>query len=183
MATVYDVLKGIQQAAANAFDGAHDERIVDDGVPKKAGLRREEGDLNIDARVMDGFNVNFHGNHLVVKYHGEMKLKDTHDKHFEDDIAANINDITKYLKKEYKRLTKNALTLTKVGEPDILVQYISRVRTSVQASQIYKVGKLDGVESVNQGSDKDRLDKAIRKWLDLGKGAPKPKNVTRKKEQ
>jgi AraC-like DNA-binding protein len=182
MATVYDVLKGIQQAAANAYDGAHDERIVTDGVPKKAGLKREEGDLNIDARVMDGFNVNFHGNHLVVKYHGEMRLKDTHDKKFEDDIAANLNDITKYLKKEYKRLTKNSLTLTKKGEPDILVQYISRVRTTVQASQVYKIGNIDGVEMVSQKSDKDRLDQAIRKWLDLGKTAPKPKNVTRKKE-
>ena len=182
MATVYDVLKGIQQAAANAYDGAHDERIVDDGVPKKAGLKREEGDLNLDARVMDGFNVNFHGNHLVVKYHGEMRLKDTHDKKFEDDIAANINDIAKYLKKEYKRLTKNSLTLTKKGDPDILVQYISRVRTTVQASQVYKIGNIDGVESVTQKSDKDRLDQAIRKWLDLGKTAPKPKNVTRKKE-
>jgi hypothetical protein len=183
MATVYDVLKGIQQAAANAYDGAHDERIVDDGVPKKAGLKREEGDLNIEARVMDGFNVSFHGNYLVVKYHGETKLKDTHDKKFEDDVASNINDVVKYLKKEYKRLTKNGLTLTKKGPPEILVQYISRVRTIVQASQIYKIGNINGVESVNQGSDKDRLDKAIRKWLDLGKSAPKPSNVTRKKEQ
>jgi len=183
MATVVDVLKGIQQAAANAYDGAHDERIVPDGVAKKAGLKREEGDINLSSRVMDGFGVNFHGNILVLKYQGEVKLKDTHDKNFENDISSTLNDVTKYLKKEYKRLTNNTLTLTKQGEPNILVQYISRVRTIVQASQPYKIGNIDGVEPVNQGSDEDRLDKAIRNWLELGKNAPKPKNVTRKEEQ
>ena len=40
MATVYDVLKGIHQAAANAYDGAHDEKISHDGKARKAGLNR-----------------------------------------------------------------------------------------------------------------------------------------------
>ena len=40
MATVYDVIRGIHQAAANAYDGAHDEKISPDGKARKAGLSR-----------------------------------------------------------------------------------------------------------------------------------------------
>ena len=44
MATVYEIVQALSQAAANAYDGAHDA----DGKPIKAGLRREEGDPIID---------------------------------------------------------------------------------------------------------------------------------------
>jgi len=170
MATVYDVLKGIHQAAANAYDGAHDEKISSDGVARKAGLTREEGDVVLDSRIMDGFNVSIMGDKLALKYQGECRLKDTHDRNkFENDIMSKIKEIVKYLKKEYKSLTGDALTLTKVGEPDILVQYISRVRCSVQASCIYNVGGLKNVDSVREPSDEKRLDNAIKDWLSLGK--------------
>ncbi len=169
MATVLDIIQGINQAAANAWDGAHDERIVDDGTPKKAGLKREEGDLNIEARVMDGFNVNFHGDKLVVKYQSEVKLSDIHEKGFENEVVSSINDIVKYLKKEYKRITGDTLTLTKLGEPDILAQHLNKSRTWIQSSQVFKIGGLDGVEPVKEGSDADRLDTAIKDWLKLGK--------------
>ena len=40
MATVYEIVQGLSQAAANAYDGALDES----GEPIKAGLQREEGE-------------------------------------------------------------------------------------------------------------------------------------------
>ena len=40
MATVYEIVQGLSQAAANAYDGA----MTEDGEPIKAGLKREEGD-------------------------------------------------------------------------------------------------------------------------------------------
>tara|TARA_Y100000296_G_scaffold86969_1_gene129007 strand:- start:1928 stop:2455 length:528 start_codon:yes stop_codon:yes gene_type:complete len=170
MATVYDVLKGIHQAAANAYDGAHDEKISHDGKARKAGLNREEGDVVLDSRLMDGFNVSFMGDKLILKYQGECRLSDTHDRNkFENEIHAKIKDIVKYLKKEYKDLTKDTLTLTKIGDSEILVQYISRVRCTVQASCIYNVGGLKDVVSVREPSDEKRLDKAVRNWLSLGK--------------
>ena len=58
MATVYEIVQALSQAAANAYDGAHDA----DGEAIKAGLKREEGNPLIDKRVMDGFGVKFHGN-------------------------------------------------------------------------------------------------------------------------
>ena len=184
MATVMDVIQGISQAAANAYDGAHDERLSADGEVRKAGLKREKGDLNIEARTMDGFNVRFFGNRLCVEYHSEMKLSDVHDrKNFENEINQTFADITKYLKKEYKKITGNTLKLTKAGESDIGVQHMSKIRTWVQAIQYYTIGGLDGVLDSQEPDSEDRLDDAIRKWLELGKKAPKPRNVTRKKEQ
>tara|TARA_R110000824_G_scaffold57546_2_gene156382 strand:+ start:11455 stop:12009 length:555 start_codon:yes stop_codon:yes gene_type:complete len=184
MASVLDIINGISQAAANAYDGSHDERYTADGEARKVGLKREEGDPILDSREMDGFNIKYYGNKICVEYHGEMKLKEVHDANkFENDINSRLNDISKYLKKEYKKVTGNALSLTKEGESDILVQHMSNIRSWVTAKQFYKVGGMDGVLEVNSDStSEDRLNKAVKDWLELGHG-PKPKNVTRKKEK
>ena len=191
MATVLDVIRGISQAAANAYDGSHDERYMADGEAKKAGLRREEGDSVLESREIDGFNVRFTGNKINILYHAEIKLKETHDRNkFESTIAASINDIANYLKREYKKVTGDTLTLTKEGEPDILVQHISNIRSNCQASCTYKVGNLDGVLPVEEGSSaKEKLDQVTKDWLaynknfEIGKGKNHATNVTRKKEQ
>ena len=47
MATVYEIVQGLSQAAANAYDGALDEG----GEPLKAGLQREDGDPILDKRL------------------------------------------------------------------------------------------------------------------------------------
>jgi len=190
MASVLEIINGISQAAANAYDGSHDERYTADGEARKAGLKREEGDPILDSRIMDGFNVKFYGSSLCVEYHSECKLKEVHDSgKFENDVNARINDISKYLKKEYKKVTGNSLSLTKDGEADVLVQHMSNIRSWVTAKQFYKIGGMKGVlESSEEASSKDRLDKITKDWLaynnnfEIGKGK-KPKNVTRKKEQ
>ena len=58
---ILEIIQGLSQAAANAYDGAHDERFVRDGEVKKAGLQREKGCPITDRRVNDGFKVSFHG--------------------------------------------------------------------------------------------------------------------------
>ena len=65
MATVYEIVQGLSQAAANAYDGALDEK----GEPLLVGLQREEGDPILDKRVMDGFNVKFYGNMMCLSLH------------------------------------------------------------------------------------------------------------------
>ena len=70
MATVYEIVQGLAQAAANAYDGA----LGEDYEPVKTGaLRREEGNALIDQRVMDGFNVRFYGNNMVLSYQSEIQ--------------------------------------------------------------------------------------------------------------
>jgi len=180
MATTLEIIQGIAQAAANAHDGSHDESINADGRARKVGLKREEGDLIQDRRITDGFKVRFSGPILTILYQSEVRLKEVAQKGFEDEVVSMINDIASFLKKEYKIITKDSLTLTKVGEPSILVQKISNFRTDVRATCDYKIGGIGDVEEVKVGTDKERLDQAIKSWLSQGPANKRPRNDTRK---
>jgi hypothetical protein len=160
MATVYDIIKGINQAAANAYDGSDAE----------VGLSREEGDPILDRRVIDGFKVRILGPILRITYQSEVRLQDVKDKGFENSIISTLKDIVKFLKKEYKAITGDTLTLTIDGEHNILVQRMSNYRTDVQAFCDYKIGGLKDVDEVDRSSSEDRLDKSIKAWLSLGPG-------------
>ncbi len=178
MASVYDIIKGINQAAANAYDGSHVEELQADGRARTAGLSREDGHYINDRRVIDGFKVSFHGPILRVKYQAETRIKDVQDNGFENEIISKLKDIVKFLKKEYKAITGETVALTLEGEHQILVQRISNYRTDVQAQCDYKIGGLTDVGEVNSGSDKERADKAIKDFLALGRDkAKKPSNV------
>ena len=163
MATTLEIINGISQAVANSYDGAMDE----DGEPVKVGLKREDGNPLVDSRVMDGFSVRVGGDTLIVSYQADIKLKDVHDKNFESEIDSMIGDVVKFLKKEYKKATGNTLSLTNPGEVDVLVQNISRVRTTVIAHKKYKISGVDSI--ANAEESKDRLDDSIKKFLQLGK--------------
>jgi len=180
MATVYEIIQGINQAAANAYDGAHDESLQTDGKARAAGLERENGHYIHDRRVMDGFGVVFHGPILRIKYQAETRIKDVKDKGFENDVIRHLQDIVKFLKKEYKSITGDTLALTKEGDHHILVQRMSNYRTDVQAHCDYRIGGLKDVGEVKAGSDEERLDKAYKDWLSLGPKNKRPSNDTRK---
>ena len=113
MATTLEIINGISQAAANAYDGSHDERYAADGKARKIGLNREEGDPILDKRVLDGFNVRFYGDKMRLSYHSEVQLKEVYARGFETDMEQRIADISTWLKKEYKRITGAPVTLTK----------------------------------------------------------------------
>ena len=70
---------------------------------------------------------------------------------------STINDVKKFLQKEYKAVTGNSVSLTKKGEPNILVQATSRYRTFVQAYQHYKVGglKMDQINAPSEDITRD----------------------------
>ena len=190
MATVLDIVRGISQAAANAYDGSHDERYTADGEARKVGLKREEKDSVLESRDIDGFTVRFRGDKLIIMYQSDVKLQEVHENGFENDVTGMVKNIASYLKKEYKKITGDTLTLTKDGDPDILVQSVSRQRSYVCATCSYKIGNMKGTEAVEEGSSsKERLDKITKDWLsynknfEIGKGKNHAKNVTRKKEQ
>jgi hypothetical protein len=178
-----DILQGIAQAAANAYDGALDDK----GEPVKIGLRREEGHLINDSRMLDGFKVKFVGANLCVEYQSEIKLKEVYSSNFESDIEDTVENVASYLKKEYKRITGNSLSLTahKDYEFNVMVQKTSNVRSWVQAQKYYKIGGMEGVED-HSGSTKDDLSRTLedgfKKFLDQGGWGTRPKNDKRKKE-
>ena len=180
MATVYEIIQGLGQAAANAYDGAHEESLQADGRARLVNLSREDGHLINDRRVMDGFGVKFHGPLLRVTYQAETRIKEVQDNGFEDEVARKLQEIVKFLKKEYKAITGNTVSLTKEGDHHILVQRISNYRTDVQAHCDYRIGGLTEVANVEEGSADDRLDKAVRDWLALGPKNKRPSNDTRK---
>jgi len=188
MATALEIVRGISQVLANSYDGALDEN----GDPIKIGLRREEEVKITDRRVMDGFGFTIAGNRLRISYQSECSLKEVHQSNkFESDIGSMIENIKKFLTKEYKKVTGETLSLTKDGEIDILVQSISRQRTDVCANQHYKIGGLGdvvGVEETDRNKDpqiKD-LDSAIKNFMQTAKdsysGAKKPSNYSSKDE-
>jgi len=179
--TVLDVVQGLAQAAANAYDVTHIESFSPDGEVRTAGLKREEGNPLIDRRVMDGFNIRFMGPLLCVSYQTELQIKEVYASGFEAEMEQRVADIVKYLKKEYKNVTGNTVSLTKEGEVDVLVQSTSRVHSWATVYQKYKIGGMGETVLVGEGST-DRVEKSWKTFLDQGgwKGK-RPQNDTRKK--
>jgi len=174
-----EIIQGLAQAAANAYDGAHDERFTLDGQVRKVGLQREEGCPIMDSRVNDGFSVKFYGSKLCINYQSDIRLKDVHGGKFEQDIARQLNEIKKFLQKEYKAVTGNSVTLTSDGEPKILVQSTSRVRTFVQAYQHYKISGVKEEPILDPAVEDSR--KITRKFIEQFKAAKRPNNEFIKK--
>jgi len=172
MATVLEIVRGLSSAAARSYDAYE--------IEEEIGLKREEGHPVLDRRVIDGFRVRFAADKLIVTYQSEMRLEELHPRNkFENEIEAMFGDIIKFLKKEYKKITKNSVTLTPEGEADILVQTTSRVHSWVQATKQYQIGNMEDVVSVRQISDRSidkKRDEKFRKFLELATDKS-PENV------
>ena len=157
MATTLEIINGISQVLANTYDGALDES----GEPVKIGLRREEGNPLIDARIMDGFGAYISGDRLHIKYHSEIPLKEVHSNGFEAEMESMVEKVKSFLQKEFKKVTKSSLTLSDPSEVDVLVEYISRIRCSVKVHKCFKIGGLP-VEPEKE------VDPAFEKFTALG---------------
>lgn len=177
---ILEIIQGLAQAAANGYDGAHDERYVRDGEIKKVGLRREEGCPIMDKRVNDGFTVKFAGNGMCITYQSDIMLKEIHSGNFQSDMERMINEIKKFLQTEYKKITGNSVTLTKDGEVDILASSVSRVRNFVQAKQHFTISGIKADPDAG-GSENRKIEDSFRKFLELNNNNKRPQNDTRKK--
>jgi len=173
-----EIIQGLAQAAANAYDGAHDERYTLDGQVKKVGLQREEGCPLMDKRVIDGFSVKFYGDSMIINYQSDIFLREVYANDFESEISRRLNEVKKFLQKEYRAVTGNSVSLSAKGEPQILVQSTSRVRSFVQAYQHYKVSGIESLPILEPSVDTTR--DVTRKFLDQFSDK-RPSNDTRKK--
>jgi len=185
MATTLEIIQGIAQAAANAYDGSHVGKYNVGGEDKKIGLRREEGDPILDSRVVDGFKVKFKGNKLCVNYQSEISMKEVHKGgKFESEMESVMADIVKFLKKEYKTITGNTLSLKPVDEVNIFVQPISRTRTDLSMYQEFEITSLDkSVIAIGLPSE-DITREITKKFLSMGREkAKKPQNDKRPAEK
>ena len=162
--TTLEIIQGLAQAASNSYDGAHDERHSHDGVARTAGLRREEGCPIMDKRVMDGFSVSFYGNKMCIKYQSDIFLREVYANDFESEIERRLNEIKKFLQKEYRAITGKSVSLTAEGEAKVLVQSTSRVRSFVQAYQHYKISGIDEIPLLDPAIEQSR--EVTRKFLE-----------------
>jgi hypothetical protein len=158
MATVYEIVQGLSQAAANAYDGA----LGEDYEPLKTGaLRREEGDMLIDRRVMDGFGVKFYGNMMCLTYQSEIQLKEIYGPGFESEIDQRMIDI--------------------------FAENSSRVRSWVTAKKHFKVGGLDEAMNDDNSGNANPVEKSWETFLGQGgwngTGGKRPDNDSRKKDK
>jgi hypothetical protein len=164
MTKILDVIRGLNQAATNAYDGYQH-------MDSKIGLTREEGHPILDSRQMDGFRVRFSADKMMLTYQAEVLAKQLHPRHqFENELERKFKDIVKYLQKEYKKITKNSVSLSGDGDVDMYVQTSSRVRVWVQAHKQYTIGGLSDVDSVRKTSagDVDKpYEKKFKDFLDL----------------
>jgi len=180
MATIYDIVQGLSQAAANAYDGA----LGEDYEPVETGaLKREEGNALIDQRVMDGFGVKFYGNMMCLTYHSEVQLKEIYGPGFESDIDQRMSDIAGWIKKEYKRITGDSVTLAEEGEVDIRAENSSRVRSWVTAKKHFKIGQLDEAMNDDNSGNANPVEKSWETFLNQGgwdgSGGKRPDNDSR----
>lgn len=163
---ILKVLQGISQVMGRAYDGA----LGKDGKPIKIGLRREVDDPIIQTRMMDGFNIKLLQNKLFINYSSEITIEEMHNDKWEDEIEQIFEDIVKFLKKEYKSIMKSSLKLKKIDKTNILVQNINRRRTQVNATAKYEIGGLPSGKDQSKDSNREELDKAVKKFLSQGKG-------------
>ena len=163
MATTLEIINGISQVLSNTYDGAHDET----GAPIQIGLRREEGNPLIDHRIIDGFGAYISGNRLHIKYHAEIPLKEVHSNGFESEMESMVEKIKSFIQKEFRKVTKSSLSLSDPSEVDVLVEYVSRIRTSVKVHKCYQIGGVQS-EPYDQGSEERQIDPEFDKMIKLG---------------
>lgn len=163
-----EIIQGIAQAVANSHDGAHTEDGKGEGY-QEIGLKREELKDFRDRRIMDGFKVAINGNTLILSYQSEIALKDVYEKKFENEILDTLEECISFIKKEYKKITKKALSLKMIDEPDIKVEHMNKIRSWVTAKSLYTI---DGIELHNDSLEKswkERLAPKTREWLGIEK--------------
>ena len=166
MATTLEIVNAISQVLSNSYDGALDES----GDPIKIGLRREEGNPLLDSRIIDGFGAQVSGDRLHIKYHSEIPLREVHSNGFEGEMESMVEKVKSFIQKEFKKVSKESLTLSDPSEVDVLVEYISRIRCSVKVHKCYKIGGLP-VEPQKE------IDPAYEKMVSLsGLGGKRPQN-------
>ena len=161
MAEIIDVIRGIQQAAANGFDGGKTE----------TGLRREEPTPITDKRIMDGFGCRVQGDILLVSYHAEMPLDNSKPHALQDEVDQTLEDVISFLKKEYKSVTGESLGLSPVAkEADIHAEYLNRQRLIVKAIKRWQIAGLsDFSKGLESDTEPASLDDVTKDFLEKGK--------------
>ena len=153
---IYEIVRGISQAASLMYDGPTYNEEVDNEI----GLNREKGNPLVDKRIMDGLKVKVGGRKLTINYHTEIPLSHIQKigpGKYEDEVEEMLEKGLAFIKKYYKKFTGKTLSVKEakkelkngksVKEFDVLIQPISRFRTSVTAHKCYELTGIPEAEA------------------------------------
>ena len=163
--SMIDVIKGIQQAAENGQDLPYGRS--DTGV-----LKREEGHLINDSRVIDGFKVKIAGDLLIIVYNSVVGIESALEDNYESDLENILDQLSTFIKKEYKKITDKSLTLTAEKESfQARFSQASNVRMIVHATKAYKISgvtEMEGEETKENPAEELEEAKHWKKFLKGG---------------
>lgn len=160
---IEDIVQGLNQAAALTYDGALDK----DGERIKSGLASAEGHPILDKRVIDGFKVKFGGKKMWLTYEVQCSIKDVHTTDIEKEVIDRIEEIVSYLKKQYRILKGESVSLKLEDEMKITMRHISNYKTWIEANACYEIGNITDYPE-DKDEAKIKLTKAIEDWIEQG---------------
>jgi hypothetical protein len=181
---IYQIVRGISQAVSTAYDGP----TYSEDNDNKIGLKREEGNPLVDKRIMDGFGVKVGGRTLTINYHTEIPLQYIHKMgaaKYEDEVEEMIEKCLSFIKKRFKAVTGKTIAVKeqkkelkngkKVKNFDVLIQPISRFRTSVTAHKCYDLTGIPEAEKYTSSiiADYEKYHKSLFKNKKKAEEAPK----------
>lgn len=171
---IYEIVRGIGQAMSTVYDGP----TYSDDEDNKVGLKREEGNPLLDKRIMDGFKAKVGGRTLTINYHTEVPLEQIHKMgagKYEVEVEDMIEKCLSFLKKKFKSITGKTLSVKeqkkelkngkKVKNFEVLIQPVSRFRTSVTAHKCYDITGIPEEEEITSSviADYEKFHKSLFK--------------------
>ena len=120
---------------------------------------------------MDGFGCRIQGDILLVSYHAEMPLYNSKPHQLQDEVDQTLEDVISYLKKEYKKITGEALSLSALDkEASVNAEYLNRQRLSVKAVKRWTISGLgDYSKGLKADNEPASLDDVTKDFLQKGK--------------
>lgn len=179
--TTTKIISAIHQAVANARDGEQDERQRLGKNKIKLGMEREEGDIWLDSRIIDGFGVKINGRTLTLTYTTPVHIKQYHDRKKMISFMENHMDgIVEFLKKEFKTETGSALKLKALDDEPKIYGTGSSNRRIATGTMRYEVQNFDK-EVEDSFEDEEDGDSEEPEKSEYAKGEAKgrPKNDKR----
>jgi hypothetical protein len=146
----------IVQAISNAVHNKHHGAMGD-----KQDWRRSDDPKELV--MLDGFNVKFAGDKLIISYNSEESFTNAHDPKFERKIEETLDKVADYIKTEYKKYATGTLRLKEAGEVKVLVETVNRRTIKVTASKVFEITNLKDVEGSREPSELSKDSKSLQK--------------------
>lgn len=94
--------------------------------------------------LTEGYSVSFASHKMIVGYHAHIRLEEINTKKFEGEIDENISEFVKLVKKKYKELTGESISLKRTSDDfDKEIFAASLKRAWVVAKAVYSIPSAD----------------------------------------